>query len=57
MTPILFFFLKGYVKVYEMKTNFEIVNARFSNILFNLKIVFLFGGGGGGGGGGNYQNI
>ena len=34
-----------------MKTNFEIVNARFSNILFNLKIVFLFGGGGGGGGG------
>ena len=45
----LFFFLKGYIKVYEIKQNFEIVNARFFNIQFNLKIVFLILG--------NYQNI
>ena len=33
----LFFFLKGYIKVYEIKQNFEISNARvFKSTLHNV---------------------
>ena len=39
-----FSFLKGKIKVYEIKTKLEIVNAIFNKQLIYSKIVFLFKG-------------